>query len=1547
MSNPHASKQPSPEPDNAAGRRVRRGVPRGPLAAIGAAAVAAAGLAIMIGSASTAATGAGVDVCANATRTISYDVTSFETVIPVNGWGDNQPGGMMYALQGRKAAILANPNLTQPIVIRANVGDCIKVTLTNDIPGRRIGMSADGVVSSSPETSDGARIGKNPDTSVATGASITYTWFAEKEGQGVITDEANHISDNLRVSPVSSGLFGAVIVHPPGSTWHNQIDGTPLLDPGTLAATDTQLFADIHVPDRPDYRSVALIMSEIGARDKNGNKPVMPDTTPAVGDATLGFNYRAEPLRNRYQAILDHRAGNPITLPNGKLISAAANFCNGWAPDIGPAGGVAADPGAKCLGEESHLQSWVFGDEGKLTRMVNGQSVTDTDNLIPKAYKGDPVTYHVLHPGGEYTHPFHQHTQRWHAEPGNAASPLLDVKALGPGESRSIVIEGGAGGLQGTVGDSIFHCHIYPHFADGFWGHLRIFDRLRDGSQRYPDGTEIQALKELPDRAPQAATDATHPGYPLFVKGDFGQRAYRAPHAVIADTFPASLRRPGDTVRGPTALEAANMPALDPLKPGAGVVDPCPVGSNLRTYRPHAVDTTITYNKAGWADRTGRMYVEQSKLVNGRVPAGFTPDPYTIRANVGDCVSIQLTNDLHLDDNPAVPIDHLAKNDGVYNDDHLTSEVSTHVHLVQFDELASDGTSVGWNYSSSAMPGQTYGYRWFVDAPLRTVFFHDHQYANLHQGRGLFAAMNVEPAGATWHDPVTGLGTDGTGPIADIHAPNQPDFREFTLFHQDQIPMWRPDGTAVLPPKVLNNFNGGFGGSALNYRNEPFALRAGSDASNVFSSTVHGDPSTPVFKAYPGDPVVIRNVQGSQEVSHTFTLHGHRWRTQPDNPKSNLSDTEALNIAEWFNYEPDGGANGVPQTQSGAGAPGDYLYGSTTLDDQALGMWGIFRVPAAPVSDLKPLPDNAAPTPGVAWPATAPATEGAPVAAQPQARPAGPGAEKCPAGAPTRSYAVAAIQRDIVYNATNGDHDPAGATFVLAADADAVLAGSKPVTPLFLRAAAGECLTVVTSNRLSPSGLPAHNDVPPADFVPFTAPAQHRISLHAGMVRADVTRDDGTNVGYNFQQTVAPGETITYRWYVDPALEGSSINLMDFGSRVEYRHHGMYAGLLVEPAGSTWVHPTTGAPDPTGDRAVIRWTDGNGTPHAVREFALQWQDRLSLQAAGADVGQAGLGARGINFTNERLTPRLLRNSEPAYAMSSAVHGDPATPIFEAYPGDPVWVRVLMSGENNVSHEFLLRGHSWPSQWLSASPGTPTTTYSAEGGLMTGRGFTLVLSGGAGGVRHQAGDFLFRDGMTANETEEGLWGLLRVHAATQPNLPDISGPAAPTNLTAVAHGGRAIELTWSDASINEDAFRVERGGSAGGPFQQLEDAKANTTRFTDSTGARGVTYHYRVRAQNPVASSAWSNTASATVTPDNNTSAQAATSVIPGVRPAAALAACTAARSQLSAGMKALKVARAKARAAKTPAARRSAQRVVTRRGKQVKTLGASVTRACR
>ena len=52
--------------------------------------------------------------------------------------------------------------------------------------------------------------------------------------------------------------------------------------------------------------------------------------------------------------------------------------------------------------------------------------------------------------------------------------------------------------------------------------------------------------------------------------------------------------------------------------------------------------------------------------------------------------------------------------------------------------------------------GQTLKERWFADYELRTVFMHDHHFADVMQNRGMFNALIVEPAGFDSRDPATG-----------------------------------------------------------------------------------------------------------------------------------------------------------------------------------------------------------------------------------------------------------------------------------------------------------------------------------------------------------------------------------------------------------------------------------------------------------------------------------------------------------------------------------------------------------------------------------------------------------------------------------------------------------------------------------------------------------------------------------------------------------------------------------------------------------------------
>jgi hypothetical protein len=91
--------------------------------------------------------------------------------------------------------------------------------------------------------------------------------------------------------------------------------------------------------------------------------------------------------------------------------------------------------------------------------------------------------------------------------------------------------------------------------------------------------------------------------------------------------------------------------------------------------------------------------------------------------------------------------------------------------------------------------------------------------------------------------------------------------------------------------------------------------------------------------------------------------------------------------------------------------------------------------------------------------------------------------------------------------------------------------------------------------------------------------------------------------------------------------------------------------------------------------------------------------------------------------------------------------------------------------------------------------------------------------------------------------------------------NIDSPAAPNNLTATAVSGSQIDLGWTDNSVNEQGFKIERSAD-GISFSQIATVGPNLTAYSN-TGLTAITiYYYRVRAFNTLGDSAYSNTANA-------------------------------------------------------------------------------------
>src|SRR5260370_32225623 len=98
----------------------------------------------------------------------------------------------------------------------------------------------------------------------------------------------------------------------------------------------------------------------------------------------------------------------------------------------------------------------------------------------------------ILHGGRDVTHVHHQHAHQWLQSPNSDESSYLDSQMISPGSSYTLeMVYNGSGNRNKVVGDSIFHCHFYPHFAAGMWAMWRTHDVFESGTFVFPKSGEV------------------------------------------------------------------------------------------------------------------------------------------------------------------------------------------------------------------------------------------------------------------------------------------------------------------------------------------------------------------------------------------------------------------------------------------------------------------------------------------------------------------------------------------------------------------------------------------------------------------------------------------------------------------------------------------------------------------------------------------------------------------------------------------------------------------------------------------------------------------------------------------------------------------------------------------------------------------------------------------------------------------------------------------------------------------------------------------------
>ena len=88
------------------------------------------------------------------------------------------------------------------------------------------------------------------------------------------------------------------------------------------------------------------------------------------------------------------------------------------------------------------------------------------------------------------------------------------------------------------------------------------------------------------------------------------------------------------------------------------------------------------------------------------------------------------------------------------------------------------------------------------------------------------------------------------------------------------------------------------------------------------------------------------------------------------------------------------------------------------------------------------------------------------------------------------------------------------------------------------------------------------------------------------------------------------------------------------------------------------------------------------------------------------------------------------------------------------------------------------------------------------------------------------------------------------------------PAAPRFLEASASSATQINLSWVDESYNEKLFRIERSADKGVTWSTLATVNPNSKSYSNTGISDTISYFYRIKAENTMGNSAFSNSAKA-------------------------------------------------------------------------------------
>ena len=269
-------------------------------------------------------------------RVVRAEVVALDQAFMCNRLGASMPQGMIFALKRdvvnnqspkdplEAGCVTLRPGKrARPIVLRANVGDCLEITFTNLLcPSRRLftppveqprtrdaGVHVAGLELVGSISSDASYVGLNLNSLTPAaakpcgpGESKIYRFFARREGTFLLTSTAADFATGLDAGQLTAGLFGSVVVEPEEADWYR--------------SQVTQ--KDLELASKPNKGQHGHPIVDYDAFYPSGTtyEDLSPDGTPKAQQTPIP---KDTPILKMTRVVIGHD-GKPETSPTGKAV---------------------------------------------------------------------------------------------------------------------------------------------------------------------------------------------------------------------------------------------------------------------------------------------------------------------------------------------------------------------------------------------------------------------------------------------------------------------------------------------------------------------------------------------------------------------------------------------------------------------------------------------------------------------------------------------------------------------------------------------------------------------------------------------------------------------------------------------------------------------------------------------------------------------------------------------------------------------------------------------------------------------------------------------------------------------------------------------------------------------------------------------------------------------------------------------------------------------------------------------------------------------------